>query len=86
MVCILVTYGLLQADRIRQESAWYSVANAVGAALVLYSLYYDFNLPAFMIESFWLLISLYGLGRSLRRRGAGTENNEASELPTSTSS
>ncbi|MHC4145950.1 MAG: CBU_0592 family membrane protein [Planctomycetota bacterium] len=29
----------------------------------LVSLMYDFNLPAFIIEAFWLLISIYGVVR-----------------------
>jgi len=29
------------------------------------SLYFDFNLSAFIIESFWLLISLVGIARCL---------------------
>ena len=46
----------------------YSVANAAGASAILYSLFYDFNLSAFAIESFWLAISLYGVFRAVRSR------------------
>ena len=35
----------------------------IGAALVLVSLIEDFNLGAMLIESFWLLVSVYGLMR-----------------------
>ena len=65
---ILGAYLMLQLDRIRPESVAYSLVNAVGAALILVSLAVDFNLPAALIESAWLLISLIGLARSLRRR------------------
>lgn len=68
VVLILGAYLLLQLDRIRPESVAYSLVNAVGAALILVSLAVDFNLPAALIESAWLLISLIGLARSLRRR------------------
>jgi hypothetical protein len=33
----------------------------VGALLVVVSLLYRFNLSAFLVEIFWLLISIYGL-------------------------
>jgi hypothetical protein len=31
------------------------------ALLVLISLFYSFNFPAFIVEFFWILISLYGI-------------------------
>lgn len=64
---ILVSYLLLQTGRMRASQPQYSLANAAGAALVLISLMYDFNLSAVIVESFWLLISLYGLWRARRR-------------------
>ena len=42
--------------------------NAAGALLIIVSLIFDFNLSAFVIEVFWLLISLLGLWRSLISR------------------
>ena len=60
---ILLAYLLLQLRRIDPAGLAFSALNAVGAALVLLSLYYDFNLPAAVIEGAWLLISLYGLGQ-----------------------
>jgi hypothetical protein len=35
----------------------------VGAGLVLISLFGEFNLSAFLVEFFWLIISLYGLAQ-----------------------
>jgi hypothetical protein len=64
---ILVSYLLLQTGRMRASQPRYSLANAAGAALILFSLMYEFNLSAAIVESFWLLISLYGLWRSRRR-------------------
>jgi len=46
----------------------YSILNALGALLILISLYYSFNFPSFIVEFFWLLISLFGVGKYLRRR------------------
>lgn len=58
---ILGSYLLLQIDRINSKSVAYSVGNAIGAVLILVSLCFAFNLSSFVIEIFWLLISLYGL-------------------------
>lgn len=67
---IIVAYLLLQLRRVDAENVWYSAANAAGAALILWSLWFDFNLAAVVIESFWLLISLYGIAAALRLKPA----------------
>lgn len=66
---ILGSYLLLQLQKVSGSALSYSLANAVGALLVLASLSVDFNLGAFVIEAFWLLISIIGIGRWKRDRG-----------------
>lgn len=66
---IIVTYLLLQTDRIDSRKAPYSVLNAGGSGMIIVSLWFDFNLAAFIVEFFWLLISVYGLARSRSGRG-----------------
>jgi len=61
VILILLSYFLLQINKIKSQSMYYSLMNAIGAFLILVSLYYNFNLSAFIMEFFWLLISLYGL-------------------------
>ena len=65
---IIVTYVLLQIERVRSDQLSYSLLNATGASLILLSLYFNFNLPAFFVEFFWLLISLFGIAKYFRRR------------------
>ena len=65
---IVAAYLLLQTGRLSPESVRFSVANALGAAGILVSLVYEFNASAFAIELFWLVISLYGIYRSLKAR------------------
>lgn len=65
---ILLVYGLLQAEKISASDWRFSALNALGAALILVSLIFDFNLPAFVIEFAWLAISLFGLAKGLRSR------------------
>ncbi|MDB4218720.1 hypothetical protein OAI34_00935 [Emcibacteraceae bacterium] len=65
---ILVVYGLVHLDRIDVKKITFSVLNAIGAALILVSLYVDYNLPAVTIEVAWILISLYGIYAAIRRK------------------
>ena len=60
---VIITYVLLQLGKIKSESLLYSILNAVGAGAVLISLIYSFNFSAFIVEFFWVLISLYGIGK-----------------------
>ena len=68
VVLILLAYFLLQAGRMRGNSLAYQLMNAFGAVLVLVSLFYAFNLSAFLMELAWLAVSIYGIFRG-RRRG-----------------
>jgi multidrug transporter EmrE-like cation transporter len=67
---ILVSYLLLQIEKIESKSVSYSLTNAIGAVLIIISLCFDFNLSSFTIEVFWLLISLYGLVHIMRTNRA----------------
>lgn len=78
-VIIVAAYFLLQVGRLDSTSISYSVANGLGAAAIIYSLFYEFNLSAFAIESFWLAISLYGIYRTLRSRSSLARDALSSE-------
>ncbi|HXA48300.1 MAG TPA: hypothetical protein VNW52_11770, partial [Burkholderiaceae bacterium] len=62
-----LAYALLQAGRWQSYELRYSACNALGATLILVSLVVEPNLPSIVIESFWLLISVVGIWRSLRQ-------------------
>jgi hypothetical protein len=64
----LVAFFLLQAGRVRGDGLPYQLMNAFGAFAVLLSLFYAFNLSAFLLEFLWLLISIYGMVRGWRMR------------------
>ena len=68
VVLILAAYLALQLEKMDPKSVVYSALNGVGAALILLSLYYDFNLSAALIEIAWLVISIFGLFKALRSR------------------
>ena len=67
---ILATYLLLQLDKIDSQALKFSMLNAMGAAAILLSLNFEFNLSAFIIESFWLLISLIGIAKFFARKSS----------------
>jgi len=65
---LMIAFLLLQLGRLSSNTIVYSVLNAVGASLIVFSLLFNFNLSAFIIEVFWIAISLVGLFRVLRTR------------------
>ena len=60
---ILLGYLMLQIEKIKSNSLLYSFLNFIGASLIIISLLENFNLSAFIIEIFWLGISLIGIIR-----------------------
>ena len=63
---IVIMYVMLQLGQTDPNRPIFSILNAIGAALILISLYFDFNLSAALMEGVWFLVSLYGLWRALR--------------------
>lgn len=68
VVIVVVTYFLLQSEKIDSKGFLYSFLNAFGSLLILYSLLYSWNLASFIIEFVWILISLYGLKKWYRNK------------------
>ena len=58
---LIITYALLQLDRIDPKGFWYSFNNLIVAILVTVSMVYTPNLASIVIEVFWFIISLYGV-------------------------
>jgi hypothetical protein len=75
VVLIVVTYLLLQLEKLRSNDLAYSLMNAIGASLIVLSLLVNFNLSALLMEVFWVLISLLGVYRYFRFKTLGAENN-----------
>ncbi|MDR3388472.1 MAG: hypothetical protein P4L92_15595 [Rudaea sp.] len=65
---MLWAFFLLQAGKLRGDAFVYQLLNALGAGAVLLSLVHDFNLSAFVIETCWVGISIYGMLRGMRAR------------------
>lgn len=74
VVLIVVAYLMLQLGKLPSSAPSYSLLNAIGAFLVMVSLFFDFNFSAFLMEAFWFLISLFGLMRQLFLRTTTVNN------------
>ena len=74
---IVGTYFLSQIGRMDVGRPLYPALNGCGALLILFSLAFSFNLASFVIELFWLAISIVGLARAfLNGRAAGRSRVE----------
>jgi len=65
---VVVTYFLSQIGRMDATRALYPGLNAIGALMILVSLYFRPNPPSVVIEFFWLAISIVGLARVLMKK------------------
>jgi len=66
---VVGTYFLSQIGRMEVTRPLYPALNGLGALFILFSLYHTFNAASFVIEMFWLAISVVGLVRALRGKG-----------------
>jgi hypothetical protein len=67
VLMLMTAYLLLQLNKL-SNGLVYSVINALGAVLIVASLLNNFNLSAFIIEVFWILISFVGIFRHFRSK------------------
>jgi hypothetical protein len=62
----LLAYILLNMRKLNPRNWCYSGLNALGSVLIMYSLYYEWNLAAWIMECTWLIVSIYGVYQALR--------------------
>ena len=65
---LIVTYAMLQFDKIDPKGFWYSFNNMIVAILDTVSLLYSFNLASMVIEVFWFGLSVYGIWNYYRKK------------------
>jgi len=63
VVLLLIAYFLLSTGRWNSDSYHYQIYNLIGAILILFSLFFHWNLASFSIEFAWVIISLIGIVR-----------------------
>ncbi len=68
MSFVVFAYLLLQMNKYTIESLQYQLLNLTGAILLLISLFVHFNLGSFVIEVFWIGITIYGISKNIKAR------------------
>lgn len=68
MIFVVYAYLLLQLNKYDQNSMQFQLINLVGAILLLISLCVHFNLGSFIIEVFWIIITLYGIYKIIKNK------------------
>lgn len=68
VIIILIAYFLLSTGRWAADSMIYQVLNFIGAWLILYSLFFHWNLSSVVIEIAWVIISMIGIYRAVVRK------------------
>ena len=68
VLCFLVSYYFLQNGKFSANSLAYLGLNLAGALLVMFSLIFSWNLPAFLLEMALATISLYGIYKTILNR------------------
>ncbi len=71
---IIFSYLLLQTNKIKSTDVRYSLMNVFGAIFVIISLIENFNMSAFVIEAFWVLISIIGIVKYFKKKVFGKFN------------
>lgn len=73
VVLLLIAYFFLSTGRWLSDSMMYQLYNLLGAILILYSLFFHWNLSSFVIEIAWVTISIIGIVR-IKRAAAAVES------------
>ena len=68
VVAVTIVYFMLSLGKIDADGWWYPFINLMGAGLIVFSLIYDWNLAAFLMETSWVAISLFSCVKFLTRR------------------
>ena len=78
MLLVVYAYLLLQIKKYTITSFPYQILNLIGAILLLISLFVHFNLGSFVIEVFWIIITLFGMYKNLKEK----KDDETTRNPT----
>ena len=73
VVVLMITYLMLQLNKLRSNGLAYSLHTADGSSLIVISRLHDFHLSAFVMDIFWVLISFVGIYRYFRLKALRSE-------------
>jgi len=66
VACILLAYLMVSMGKWTANKVTYLLLNLTGACLILFSLFFHWNLSSVMIEIAWIIISLVGILKNLK--------------------
>jgi len=67
-ITLTTAYLLLQFKHITSDTKTYDYLNLAGSSMILYSLFYDWNTGAALIEIAWIIISFFTIINSKRKK------------------
>lgn len=68
VILVLLAYYLLQSGCWHSGKVSFSLTNLIGSILILFSLFFHWNLASVVIEFAWIAISTSGVVRALRAK------------------
>lgn len=68
VILLLIAFYCIQLGKLSAFGFTYSFFNLLGSLMILASLFYDWNLPAALIEIAWSCVSLIGIWRWAKKR------------------
>ena len=68
VILLLIAYFLLNTHKLAPMSLFYQLFNFFGAFFIFYSLLFNWNLSAALIEIAWMIISMIGVYQIWRRK------------------
>lgn len=77
----IYAYARVQLQRDYAKQIEYSVLNLANAALLMYSLCFNWNLASFIGNAIWAAISLYGVYRCLKYKSREAREPQAASNP-----
>ena len=76
MIFVVAAYLFLQTNKYTIRSLEYQLLNLVGAILLLISLFVHFNFGSFVIEIFWIIITIYGIAKNIKEKKQKIEKKD----------
>lgn len=65
---MMIAYFLLQQEKLTPHHPTYLWMNLLGGLAVIFSLFYEWNLSAFIMEALWVLVSAHSLIRYRKKQ------------------
>ena len=67
VILLLIAYFAISTGKLSSNHMSYQILNFIAAWLILFSLYFHWNTPSVIIEFCWILISVLGMIRIIRK-------------------